>query len=149
MKGLINRIKSLKDNKKLMSVMQLAVLGVILFLSYDEGLINEIKYVLEVLNVRNADKVLSNAFMLYKTLFEASQLYTIISITVKVLLSCLTFIALVVLFFAVSERREIKKVKQQYSHESIITANYAGDDGLVGILMFYFFNFCTFRNSKK
>ena len=126
MKGLINRIKSLKDNKKLMSVMQLAVLGVILFLSYDEGLINEIKYVLEVLNVRNADKVLSNAFMLYKTLFEASQLYTIISITVKVLLSCLTFIALVVLFFAVSERREIKKAKQQYSHESIITANYAG-----------------------
>ena len=126
MKGLINRIKSLKDNKKLMSVMQLAVLGVILFLSYDEGLINEIKYVLEVLNVRNADKVLSNAFMLYKTLFEASQLCTIISITVKVLLSCLTFIALVVLFFAVSERREIKKVKQQYSHESIITANYAG-----------------------
>ena len=126
MKGLINRIKGLKDNKKLMSVMQLAVLGVILFLSYDEGLINEIKYVLEVLNVRNADKVLSNAFMLYKTLFEASQLYTIISITVKVLLSCLTFIALVVLFFAVSERREIKKAKQQYSHESIITANYAG-----------------------
>ena len=126
MKGLINRIKGLKDNKKLMSVMQLAVLGVILFLSYDEGLINEIKYVLEVLNVRNADKVLSNAFMLYKTLFEASQLCTIISITVKVLLSCLTFIALVVLFFAVSERREIKKVKQQYSHESIITANYAG-----------------------
>lgn len=123
---MINRIKGLKDNKKLMSVMQLAVLGVILFLSYDEGLINEIKYVLEVLNVRNADKVLSNAFMLYKTLFEASQLYTIISITVKVLLSCLTFIALVVLFFAVSERREIKKAKQQYSHESIITANYAG-----------------------
>ena len=126
MKGLINRIKGLKDNKKLMSVMQLAVLGVILFLSYDEGLINEIKYVLEVLNVRNADKVLSNVFMLYKTLFEASQLYTIISITVKVLLSCLTFIALVVLFFAVSERAEIKKVKHQYSHESIITANYAG-----------------------
>ena len=126
MKGLINRIKGLKDNKKLMSVMQLAVLGVILFLSYDEGLINEIKYVLEVLNVRNADKVLSNAFMLYKTLFEASQLYTIISIIVKVLLSCIAFIALVVLFFAVSERREIKKVKQQYSHESIITANYAG-----------------------
>lgn len=106
--------------------MQLAVLGVILFLSYDEGLINEIKYVLEVLNVRNADKVLSHAFMLYKTLFEASQLYTIISIIVKVLLSCIAFIALVVLFFAVSERREIKKAKQQYSHESIITANYAG-----------------------
>ena len=123
---MINRIKGLKDNKKLMSVMQLAVLGVILFLSYDEGLINEIKYVLEVLNVRNADKVLSHAFMLYKTLFEASQLYTIISIIVKVLLSCIAFIALVVLFFAVSERREIKKAKQQYSHESIITANYAG-----------------------
>ena len=126
MKGLINRIKGLKDNKKLMSVMQLAVLGVILFLSFNEGLINEIKYLLEVLNVRNADKVLSHAFMLYKTLFEASQLYTIISIIVKVLLSCIAFIALVVLFFAVSERAEIKKVKHQYSHESIITANYAG-----------------------
>ena len=126
MKGILDKFKVLIRSKKLISLVQLALLGAILFVSFNEGLINEIKYVLEVLNVRNADKVLSNAFMLYKTLFEASQLYTIISIIVKVLLSCIAFIALVVLFFAVSERAEIKKVKHQYSHKSIITANYAG-----------------------
>jgi hypothetical protein len=126
MKGILDKFKVLIRSKKLISLVQLALLGVVLFVSFSDGLINEIKYVLEVLNVRNADKVLSHAFMLYKTLFEASQLYTIISIIVKVLLSCIAFIALVVLFFAVSERAEIKKVKHQYSHESIITANYAG-----------------------
>ena len=126
MKGILDKFKVLIRSKKLISLVQLALLGAILFVSFNEGLINEIKYVLEVLNVRNADKVLSHAFMLYKTLFEASQLYTIISIIVKVLLSCIAFIALVVLFFAVSERRKVEKTKQQYSHESIITANYAG-----------------------
>ena len=126
MKGILVKIKALIDSKKLMSVIQLALFGAILFVSFSDGLINEIKYVLEVLNVRNADKVLYNTFMLYKTLFEASQLYTIISITVKVLLSCIAFIALIVLFFAVSERRKVEKTKPQYSSESIITANYAG-----------------------
>jgi Na+-transporting NADH:ubiquinone oxidoreductase subunit NqrB len=126
MKGILGKAKALIDSKKLMSVIQLALFGAILFVSFSDGLINEIKYVLEVLNVKNADKVLYNTFMLYKTLFEASQLYTIISITVKVLLSCIAFIALIVLFFAVSERRKVEKTKQQYSSESIITANYAG-----------------------
>ncbi len=126
MKGILEKTKALIDSKKLMSVIQLAFFGAILFVSFSDGLINEIKYVLEVLNVKNADKVLYNTFMLYKTLFEASQLYTIISITVKVLLSCIAFIALIVLFFAVSERRKVEKTKQQYSSESIITANYAG-----------------------
>lgn len=125
MKGFLNKIKALKRNKKLIYMLQLALLAVILFVSFDEGVLNEIRNLLEVLNVKNVDKVLTEGFLVYKALFDASQVYTIIVVTIKVVLSFITFIAFIVWFFRIVEKAFIKKQQQTYSNESITTANYA------------------------
>lgn len=124
MKGIFNKIKALKDNKKLISMLQLVLLGVVLFLAFDDGILNEIRYLLELLNVREADKAIANGFLLYKALFDASQLYTIVILTIKLLLSFITFIALIVWFFSIVEKAFIKKQQHFYSNEAITTANY-------------------------
>ncbi|MBQ2864285.1 MAG: hypothetical protein IJE91_02330 [Clostridia bacterium] len=124
MKGIFNKIKALKDNKKLISMLQLVLLGVVLFLAFDDGILNEIRYLLELLNVREADKAITNGFLLYKALFDASQLYTIVILTIKLLLSFITFIALIVWFFSIVEKAFIKNQQHSYSNEAITTANY-------------------------
>ena len=124
MKGILNKFKALKHNNKFLSTLQLIVLGVIIFLAFDQSVLNEIRYILELFNVKEAEKVMSNLLLLYKAVFDASNLYTVISLIVKVLLSFITFIALILLFFEAIERYSEKKKQESYSAETIITANY-------------------------
>ena len=126
MKNFINKVSDLKLSKKFLFNLQLGLLGVVIFLAFNEGLVNEIKYLLEILNVKNVDKVISNGVLLYKALYDVSQIYTIFFLTIKVLLSIIIFINLIVLFFKVVERIFIKKQKQTKSHEAQTSANHAG-----------------------
>lgn len=124
MKGILNKFKALKHNNKFISTLQLICLGVIIFLAFDQSVLNEIRYILELFNVKEAEKVMSHLLVLYKAVFDASNIYTVVSLIAKILLSFITFIALILLFFEAIERYFEKKKQENYSAETIITANY-------------------------
>ena len=125
MKG-FSKFKAIVNNKLFVYALNILMMGVMLFFVLTPSIFSEIKFILEILNVKDAERVLTNSMLFYKSVHDLSQVLTIISVVVKVLASFIAFSILLVLFVKVVEAVVLKNKKEHYNTEAIITANYAG-----------------------
>ena len=124
MKG-FSKFKALIKSNLFILALNIVMMSVMLFFVLNPCIFTEIKFVLETLNVKDADRVLTNSMLLYNSAHELSQLLTIVSVIVKVLAAFIAFAVLLVLFIKVVESVVLKNKKEHYNTEAVITANYA------------------------
>ena len=84
MKG-FSKFKALIKSNLFILALNIVMMSVMLFFVLNPCIFTEIKFVLETLNVKDADRVLTNSMLLYKSVHDLSQVLTIVSVMVKVL----------------------------------------------------------------
>lgn len=124
MKG-FSKFKALIKSNLFILALNIVMMSVMLFFVLNPCIFTEIKFVLETLNVKDADRVLTNSMLLYKSVHDLSQVLTIVSVMVKVLAAFIAFAVLLVLFIKVVESVVLKNKKEHYNTEAVITANHA------------------------
>lgn len=109
------QLKAFFNKKSVMLVLQLALIAVIAFCSYENGVINEIRLLLETLNVRNIsaiNKFLAELAISSRALFELIQSFNFIWIIVKILVA-FVLLPLVIVFFVKTLARVAKEKRQR------------------------------------
>lgn len=111
-------------NKKFKLCLQLILLGVVFFFVFDQGVLNEVRYVFDALNLKNADKIVLQIIMPFKAFFDLSQLISLTFFIFKIVLAVVA-VPLIIYFFVETFRRLFieRKLKGAIS-QSISTANY-------------------------
>ena len=66
----------LKYNKCKFGI-QIILLGTIAFCVLDHGILNEVKYVLDVLNLKNPERIITQVILPLKTFYDLSQIYSV------------------------------------------------------------------------
>lgn len=101
----------LKYNKCKFGI-QIILLGTIAFCVLDHGILNEVKYVLDVLNLKNPERIITQVILPLKTFYDLSQIYSVGTFIFDVIIFAVIvplFIMFVLNFF---ERLNIVKEKR-------------------------------------
>lgn len=88
------------------------MLGTIAFCVLDHGILNEVKYVLDVLNLKNPERIITQVILPLKTFYDLSQIYSVGTFIFDVIIFAVIvplFIMFVLNFF---ERLNIVKEKK-------------------------------------
>ena len=121
------QLRAFFNRKSVMIVLQLALIAVIAFCSFENGIINEIRTILETINVRNIsaiNKWLTELAISSKALFELIQSFNFVCIVIKILVA-IALLPLLIIFFVKTLTR-VEKENKQRKFESVkkSTANY-------------------------
>lgn len=119
-----NKAKAqLKYNKCKFGI-QIILLGTIAFCVLDHGILNEVKYVLDVLNLKNPERIITQVILPLKTFYDLSQIYSVGTFIFDVIIFAVIvplFIMFVLNFF---ERLNIVKEKKFFNSQTNIIKNY-------------------------
>ena len=91
------------------------MLGTIAFCVLDHGILNEVKYVLDVLNLKNPERIITQVILPLKTFYDLSQIYSVGTFIFDVIIFAVIvplFIMFVLNFF---ERLNIVKEKKVFN----------------------------------
>ena len=121
------QLKAFFNKKGVIFVLQLAILAAIAFCSFENGIINEIRILLESLNVRsltNINRSLTELVISSKAMLELLQSFNFIFIIIKILVA-FVLLPLVFIFFVKTLTRVSKENKQRkFSLTKKQSANY-------------------------
>lgn len=121
------QLKTFFNKKSVMLAMQLAVITAVVFCSFENGIINEIRNILEILNIRNVsniNKFITEVFVSLKTIAESVQLFNILCIVINLFVS-FVLIPLCVVFFVKTSMRIVREAKQRkYDLSTNLSAEY-------------------------
>lgn len=124
MQNLKEKLKLTLNTNNIKLIFQLVILGVVFFFVFDQGLLNELRYIFEVLNLRGVDKILIQVLLPFKTFFDLSQLVSFTYFVFKIILAVV--IVPLIIYFVVKTISKVFVNKKQHSYnfESISTANF-------------------------
>ncbi len=124
MQNLKEKSKLTLNTNNIKLIFQLVILGVVFFFVFDQGLLNELRYIFEVLNLRGVDKILIQVLLPFKTFFDLSQLVSFTYFVFKIILAVV--IVPLIIYFVVKTISKVFVNKKQHSYnfESISTANF-------------------------
>lgn len=124
MQNLKEKSKLTLNTNNIKLIFQLVILGVVFFFVFDQGLLNELRYIFEVLNLRGVDKILVQVLLPFKTFFDLSQLVSFTYFVFKIILAVV--IVPLIIYFVVKTISKVFVNKKQHSYnfESISTANF-------------------------
>lgn len=124
MQNLKEKSKLTLNTNNIKLIFQLVILGVVFFFVFDQGLLNELRYIFEVLNLRGVDKFLIQVLLPFKTFFDLSQLVSFTYFVFKIILAVV--IVPLIIYFVVKTISKVFVNKKQHSYnfESISTANF-------------------------
>ena len=124
MQNLKEKSKLTLNTNNIKLIFQLVILGVVFFFVFDQGLLNELRYIFEVLNSRGVDKFLIQVLLPFKTFFDLSQLVSFTYFVFKIILAVV--IVPLIIYFVVKTISKVFVNKKQHSYnfESISTANF-------------------------
>lgn len=113
----------LKYNKCKFGI-QIILLGTIAFCVLDHGILNEVKYVLDVLNLKNPERIITQVILPLKTFYDLSQIYRVGTFIFDVIIFAVIvplFIMFVLNFF---ERLNIVKEKKVFNIQTNTNKTY-------------------------
>ncbi len=124
MQNLKEKSKLTLNTNNIKLIFQLVILGVVFFFVFDQGLLNELRYIFEVLNLRGVDKILIQVLLPFKTFFDLSQLVSFTYFVFKIILAVV--IVPLIIYFVVKTISKVfvNKKQNSYNFESISTANF-------------------------
>ena len=124
MQNLKEKSKLTLNTNNIKLIFQLVILGVVFFFVFDQGLLNELRYIFEVLNLRGVDKILIQVLLPFKAFFDLSQLVSFTYFVFKIILAVV--IVPLIIYFVVKTIGKVFVNKKQHSYnfESISTANF-------------------------
>lgn len=124
MQNLKEKSKLTLNTNNIKLIFQLVILGVVFFFVFDQGLLNELRYIFEVLNFRGVDKILIQVLLPFKAFFDLSQLVSFTYFVFKIILAVV--IVPLIIYFVVKTISKVFVNKKQHSYnfESISTANF-------------------------
>ncbi len=121
------QLKSFFNKKSVILLTQLIVLFAILFCTFENGIVNEVRNCLELLNIRNisnVNKVITEIVVSIKTLNDSLQLFNFIFLIFKVI-AVFIAVPLFILFFVKTTNRMVNEQKQRkFDVSSSTTANF-------------------------
>ena len=100
------------------------MLGTIAFCVLDHGILNEVKYVLDVLNLKNPERIITQVILPLKTFYDLSQIYSVGTFIFDVIIFAVIvplFIMFVLNFF---ERLNIVKEKKVFNIQTNTNKTY-------------------------
>ena len=121
------QLKAFFNKKSVLFVLQLVLLAAIAFCSFENGIINEIRVLIETLNIRsftNLNRGLTELIVSSRAMMEVVQSFNFILIIIKILVA-FVLLPLVFIFFVKTLTRVSKENKQRkFSLTKKQSANY-------------------------
>lgn len=121
------QLKTFFNRKSVMLVLQLSLIAVIAFCSFENGIINEIRTILETVNLKslsNFNKVVSEIVLSARALLEVVQQFNFICIIIEILVA-FVLLPVFIVFFVKTLSRVAKEAKQRkFALTKKLTANY-------------------------
>lgn len=106
--------KSYFNKKSVKLLMQLALLTVIVYCCLDNGLINELRSTLDIMGVKDTNKIIMEIGLPIKSLLDSLQFANFLFIIFKILITVIV-LPIVFIFFVKTVVR-VKKPKQKYKY---------------------------------
>ena len=122
--------KSYFNKKSVKLLMQLALLTVIVYCCLDNGLINELRSTLDIMGVKDTNKIIMEIGLHIKSLLDSLQFANFLFIIFKILITVIV-LPIVFIFFVKTVVR-VKKPKQKYKFDT--TNNDTANFGAVYII---------------
>lgn len=122
--------KSYFNKKSVKLLMQLALLTVIVYCCLDNGLINELHSTLDIMGVKDTNKIIMEIGLPIKSLLDSLQFANFLFIIFKILITVIV-LPIVFIFFVKTVVR-VKKPKQKYKYDT--TNNDTANFGAVYII---------------
>lgn len=122
--------KSYFNKKSVKLLMQLALLTVIVYCCLDNGLINELRSTLDIMGVKDTNKIIMEIGLPIKSLLDSLQFANFLFIIFKILITVIV-LPIVFIFFVKTVAR-VKKPKQKYKYDT--TNNDTANFGAVYII---------------
>lgn len=122
--------KSYFNKKSVKLLMQLALLTVIVYCCLDNGLINELRSTLDIMGVKDTNKIIMEIGLPIKSLLDSLQFANFLFIIFKILITVIV-LPIVFIFFVKTVVR-VKKPKQKYKYDT--TNNDTANFGAVYII---------------
>ena len=122
--------KSYFNKKSVKLLMQLALLTVIVYCCLDNGLINELRSTLDIMGVKDTNKIIMEIGLPIKSLLDSLQFANFLFIIFKILITVIV-LPIVFIFFVKTVVR-VKKPKQKYKFDT--TNNDTANFGAVYII---------------
>ena len=110
-----SQLKAFFNKKSVLFVLQLVLLAAIAFCSFENGIINEIRVLIETLNIRsftNLNRGLTELIVSSRAMMELVQSFNFILIIIKILVA-FVLLPLVIIFFVKTLTRVSKEAKQK------------------------------------
>ncbi len=108
--------KSYFNKKSVKLLMQLALLTVIVYCCLDNGLINELRSTLDIMGVKDTNKIIMEIGLPIKSLLDSLQFANFLFIIFKILITVIV-LPIVFIFFVKTVVR-VKKPKQKYKFDT-------------------------------
>jgi len=122
--------KSYFNKKSVKFLMQLALLTVVLYCCLDNGLINELRSTLDIMGVKDTNRIIMEIGLPIKSLLDSLQFANFLFIIFKILITVIV-LPIVFIFFVKTVAR-VKKPKQKYKYDT--TSNDTANFGAVYII---------------
>lgn len=122
--------KSYFNKKSVKLLIQLALLTVVLYCCLDNGLINELRSTLDIMGVKDTNRIIMEIGLPIKSLLDSLQFANFLFIIFKILITVIV-LPIVFIFFVKTVAR-VKKPKQKYKYDT--TSNDTANFGAVYII---------------